>query len=42
MDVKYLHERDPQGYGRFWKRHKPSRRTYDVLDAETFTEYYKN
>ena len=42
LDVKFLHERDPQGYWRFWKRHKPSRRTYDVLDAETFTEYYKN
>ena len=41
LDVKYLHEHDPQGYWRFWKRHKPSRRTYDVLDAETFTEYYK-
>ena len=29
LDVKYLHERDPQGYWRFWKRHKPSWRTYD-------------
>ena len=41
MHVKYLHERDPHGYWRFWKRHKTSWRTYDVLDAETFTEYYK-
>ena len=42
LNVKYLHERDPQGYWRFWKRHNTSRQTYDVLDAETFTEYYKN
>ena len=41
-DVKHLHECDPQGYWRFWKRYKPSHRNYDLLDAETFTEYYKN
>ena len=41
-DVKHLHECDPQGYWRFWKRFKPSHRNYELLDAETFTEYYKN
>ena len=41
-DVKHLHKCDPQGYWRFWKRFKPSHRNYDPLDAEMFTECYKN
>ena len=38
-DVKHLHECDPKGYWRFWKRFRPSHRNYELLDAETFTDY---
>ena len=41
-DVKYLHERDPQGYWQFWKRHRPSPQNSNLLDAGIFTEYYRN
>ena len=41
-EVKYLHERDPQGYWQFWKRHKRSQPATEALDANTFTEFYKS
>ena len=41
-EVKQLHERDPQGYWQFWKRHRPWTQNYDWLDPSIFTAYYKN
>ena len=40
--MKYLHERDPQGYWQFCKRHKRSQPATEALDVNTFTGFYKS